>query len=143
MTGNSPGGFVMSIARLPILIVIAGVLCGFTEDDIRKAAQASQKAQEGFAACLQTEAQDKIRLKMTSTDVALYLKGKCMKEAQEFRVPFMDFLAMKFPDAPFAQIFERTERMLGPERDAAVKLYVESLRQQRSATAAALRRRIG
>jgi hypothetical protein len=49
-------------------------------------------------ACLQAEVQKNLSLRTRSDDFAPYVKGACSQETQAFRVPWVDYLAMKHPD---------------------------------------------
>jgi hypothetical protein len=88
----------MQARRCSLLILIATCLSAFTDQQIETAHQWALKTKDALVACWQQEVQAKLAAKMKPEDFALYAKGACNREAQDFRVPFVDYLAMKFPD---------------------------------------------
>jgi hypothetical protein len=117
----------MSIRRSILLALAVIFLSGFTEKQIEEANQWSQKTIEAFGACLRSEVEKQSTLSMTPADFALYVKGVCQQEAQAFRVPFVDLLAMKYPSIDGPTGIAQANEVLEQWRNAAVKLYVETL----------------
>jgi hypothetical protein len=102
-------------------------LGGWTDAQVEKARRWSEKTIDAFWVCLQNEVQNQLASRMKSEDFALYIKGACLQEAQAFRVPFVDYLTMKFPDIDVAAHLAQSTETIEQWRNAAIKLYVEEL----------------
>jgi hypothetical protein len=116
----------MKIPR-PILILIAACLSGFTENEIETAHQWAERTKETLSACLQAEVKNSLTLRIKPADFSIYIKGACVQEATSFRVPFVDYLAMKHPDIDRATHLATAEGIIEQWRNAAVKLYIVKL----------------
>jgi len=60
--------------------------------------QATHHFKELYWNCLAEEALTMLSTKVTVEDFRSYLLGACSAEKQAFRVPFVDYLAMKHPE---------------------------------------------
>jgi hypothetical protein len=117
----------MKIPRLILFILIAACLSGFTENEIEAAHQWAEKTKEALSACLQAEVKNSLMLRMKPADFALYIKGACVQEANSFRVPFVDYLAIKHRDVDSATHGSTADGIVEQWRNAAVKLYIVKL----------------
>ncbi len=63
---------------------------------------------------------------MKPYDFALYAKSACDREAQDFRVPLVDYLAMKFPEEGNATYLRQAADTIERWRYEAVKYYTDA-----------------
>jgi hypothetical protein len=71
------------------------VLPAFTDADVEKARQAAHFFKEKYWECLGAEVERAVRTNMSAQDFSLFVKGACQQERERFRVPLVDYIAMK------------------------------------------------
>jgi hypothetical protein len=108
-----------------LVITIAAVSAAFTDQQIESARIWAHQTNDAFEACLQTEVQNKLPLKMTREDFSVFIKGACAQETRAFRVLLTDYLTMKEPDIDTATHAATAAAAVQQWRDAATQLYIE------------------
>src|SRR5687767_2102494 len=98
----------------------------YSDQQIEKARKAVHHFKQQYWDCLAGE-QQKMLLRMASTDdFKLYIKGACLKERHNFKVPFIDLLAMKFPQKEATEHSAAFDGIVSETLDAAVAGYISA-----------------
>lgn len=86
------------MAATVLLICSASVAQTYSAEDVEKAHEAATLYKQKYWDCLAGQQQQMLGTNITLSDFKVYLQGTCLTEKQNFRVPFVDYLAMKFPE---------------------------------------------
>ena len=108
-----------------LFVVVALVLLpAFTEADIEKARQAAQSYKQKYWECLAAEIVRMVPTTVSAQDFSLLLQGACPTEKQNFRVPFVDYFAMKFPDVGVQAQLSQFEIVAKAAQDDALRGFI-------------------
>lgn len=62
---------------------------------------------------------------LSAQDFKLYLLGSCLVEKQKFRVPFVDYLAMTYPELSASGHFAEFSYVADQAVDASIKNFID------------------
>src|ERR1700694_139895 len=93
--------------------------------DDEKARLAAHHFKEVYWQCLADETVRNLGRNMSGPDFVIYLKGRCPDQLKQFRIAFIDYLAIKHPDVPMAMHFTAAEQVISAAVDDAASAYVD------------------
>src|SRR5262245_28323268 len=73
--------------------------------DEERARVAAQQFKQLYWDCLAREVIQALPRKLSGPDFIVYIKDRCSAEQQQFRVAFIDYIAIKHPDVPVSAHF--------------------------------------
>ena len=121
------------VGSISTLLLAAFVLHGvskagaetYSVELVEKARQAGQYYKQKYWDCLVDETVKKLSTKINAEDLRSYLKGACAAEKQDFKVPFVDYMAMLYPDISLQDAFAAFDTVVQAAVDDAVSGFVQ------------------
>jgi hypothetical protein len=112
--------------RATTLATAVIILCAFTEDDIEKARQAAHFYKEKYWECLAAEIVRNVPTNISAQDFSLLVKSACPQEKNNFRVPLVDYIAMKdgASGSDIPGVFSAADIAITAAQDDAVKGFI-------------------
>jgi hypothetical protein len=120
--------------KVSYCLVVASALLSWTEGeaqtytdaDKEQARVAAQYYKQKYWGCLTKEASEMLKSNVSVADFKEYLPGTCQTEKQDFRVPFIDYLAMVYPEIAAKEHFAQFDYVAQAAIDVAVSSYVKA-----------------
>jgi hypothetical protein len=84
----------------------------YSSADKQKAVDAAQQLGDIYFACLNAETTSMIDKPISASDFKLYLDGVCLKERLDYRVPFVDGLAMNNEKLSMEDAFSQFDKII-------------------------------
>lgn len=92
----------------------------YTDAQMEEARQATHYYKQAYWDCLAGFTPKAVQRNISAEDFKALLSGSCMPERQNFRVPFVDYLAMMYPEIAPEEHFQQFEYMVTQAIDAEV-----------------------
>jgi hypothetical protein len=103
------------------LVFAAGLpVMGANEEQARLAVR---RFKDIYLQCLSNEAIKVLPQNMSGSDFEIYIKGRCLDEANQFRITMADYLDIKYPDSAAATHINSADRAISEAIENIAKFY--------------------